>query len=305
MNTLQEALDSFLKVDRSLTTNRNYRRVLSRLCIDVGPARPVKLVTYADLLHYTAALRATVQPSSFSTYLLTIKSFFSWVAFNGYIPASPAANLIARTPPRDPMEARSIPLEHLAEMRRFAYPNPRNYALLLFLIASAARIGGANTLRLSRMNLKEGEASLLEKGDQYVTVFFDEETAAALQRWIAIRPKAVHDYVWTHKKQPQRLEVSGLTEIIHAVSLQACGVKYGPHRLRHLVAETLEAAGYSPYDVQYKLNHASARTTEAYYLLNKHPSVKNITRKLALGSLGSSEKNPPAAGKILYLDDCG
>lgn len=303
MSMLQEAIDQFLKVDRSSHTNRNYRRVLTKLGTAVGPQRRVGLVTYADLLDYTDKLRPTIAPSSFSVYLLVIKSFFSWAAHNGYVPLSPAANLIARTPPRDPMEERGIPPEHLAEMRRFAYPNPRNYAVLLFLTESAARVGGAATLRLSRLDLKECEASLLEKGRQYVTVFFGEETAAALRRWLQIRPAtAAHDYVWTHKARPDRLQVAGLTDIIQTISLRACGVKYGPHRLRHHVAETWEAAGCSPYDIQHKLNHASARTTQDHYLRNRNPAVKQLSRKLSATVLGS----PPdsANGKIIYLDDC-
>lgn len=303
MPMLQEAIGQFLKVDRSSHTNRQYRRVLTKLSAAIGPQRHVGLVTYADLLDYTANLRPTVQPSTFNTYMLVMKSFFSWVTRSGYVPISPAANLIARTPPRDPMEERGIPPEHLAEMRRFAYPNPRNYAVLLFLTESAARVGGAATLRLSRLDLKECEASLLEKGRQYVTVFFGEETADAIRRWLRVRPTAAHDYVWTHKKQSTRLEVPGLTDIIQTISLRACGVKYGPHRLRHHVAETWEAAGCSPYDIQHKLNHASARTTQDHYLRNHHPAVKQLSRKLSAVVLGS----PPDAsnGKIIYLDDCG
>ncbi len=263
MPTLVQAIETFLKVDRSAHTNRNYRRILSALAAAVGPDRDVRLVSYADILDYTSKRQPSLQPSSFSAYLLVYKSFFNWAAHNRLIDTAPTAHIFARTPPRDPMEQRSIPLQHLAEMRKHAYPNPRNYALLLFLIASAARIGGAATLRLSRLNLTEGEASLLEKGRQYVMVFFDEETAAALERWISVRPKVDHDYVWTRKVGGEQLLVPGLTEIIQSVSLKACGVKYGPHRLRHLAAEALEDAGYTPHDIQYKLNHASSRTTEA------------------------------------------
>lgn len=305
MPTLAEALDTFLKVDRSAHTNRNYRRILSALAASIGPHRDVRLVSYADMLDYTSKLQLTLQPSSFSAYLLVFKSFFNWAAHNRLIDVAPTAHIFARTPPRDPMEERSIPLEHLAEMRKYAYPNPRNYALLLFLIASAARVGGAATLRLSRMNMKEHEASLLEKGRQYVMVFFDDETADALRRWIAVRPTVTHDYVWTRKVGGERLLVPGLTEIIQTVSLKACGVKYGPHRLRHLAAEALEDAGYTPHDIQYKLNHASSRTTEEHYLNNRHPSIKQMTHKAALGSLGSSQQSKPADGKIIMLDDAG
>lgn len=305
MPSLAEALETFLKVDRSTHTNRNYRRILSALASSIGLHRDVRLVSYADMLDYTNKIQPTLQPSSFSAYLLVYKSFFNWAAHNRLIDLAPTAHIFARTPPRDPMEQRSVPLQHLAEMRKYAYPNPRNYALLLFLIASAARVGGAATLRLSRMNLEEGEASLLEKGRQYVMVFFDEETAEALHRWLAVRPAVAHDYVWTRKVGGEQLLVPGLTEIIQTVSLKACGVKYGPHRLRHLAAEAMEDAGYTPYDIQYKLNHANPRTTEDHYLQNRHPSVKQITRKMALGSLGSSQQPRPADGKIIMLDDAG
>lgn len=303
MPMLKEAIDSFLKVDRSACTNRNYRRVLIALAASIGPDRDITLVTYADLLDYTNRLRQGIQPNSFAAYVLVLKSLFSWAARCGLIPLSPATHLIARTPPRDPSEQRGIPLRHLEEMRRYAYPNPRNYALLLFLASTGARIGGVATLRLSRLDIADGCATLLEKGRRFVEVYFDDETGGALRRWLAVRPTVEHDFVWTRNGQHEPLQVAGLTDVIHAISKAACGVKYGPHRFRHLVAETLEAAGYSPYDIRYKLNHADPRTTEGFYLRNRHPAIKEMSRRISAVTLTSHEAAPP--DNIISLDDCG
>ncbi len=78
MPTLEQALATYLRVDRSPQTNLSYRRILTRMATAIGPARDICLITYADLVDYTAKLKPDLKQSTFVVYLRAIKTFFDW-----------------------------------------------------------------------------------------------------------------------------------------------------------------------------------------------------------------------------------
>jgi len=301
MPSLQEALETFLKVDRAPNTVQHYRRTLTRMTAAIGSDTDIRQVTLARLLLYTDDLVGAVQPASFFQYVLVIKAFFSWCHRAEYIDASPARNLVARKPPVDLNLDRAIPTAVVEQMVRVAYANPRDYALILFLADTGARIGGIATLQLKRLNLAEGHAVLLEKGRKFVDVFFWGATIAGMERWLAQRPQVDHDYVFTRNGRHNPLSVDGLSQIVRRVAQRACGTEYGPHSFRHRLAHDWEEAGESPYNIQHKLNHTSLRTTMDNYLRKRNQHVQEASRRLSLASIHPQ----PKPANLLYLDDVG
>lgn len=305
MPTLAEALDSFLKVDRADSTNERYRRILERFIARVGPDQEVQSITLSRLLDYNAWLRPAISQNSLAQYTLVLKSFFSWCDKADLIEKSPARKLHVRMPPRDPSVNRAIPRDHVERMCRYAYPNARDYAIIHFFAATGARVGGVASLQLARLNLAEGEADILEKGEQFVRVDFWGEAVTALGRWLDERPKNLpHDYVFTGNGQHRGLTIAGITEVVRRVSLRACGREYSPHSFRHYVSHTLEDAGEIDYNIQYKLYHKSIRTTKGVYLRNRNPNVKAMTRRNAHLTNPATE-TPIEPANIIYLDETG
>lgn len=305
MPTLEQALSTFLHIDRSPHTARNYRSTLLPLVAAIGPQRDLALVSYADLVDYIARLQDNLKPSSFAQYVQVIRTFFNWCVRHHYLASSPACGLFARKPPRDPALSRAIPADVLREMQRLAYARPRDSAILLFLADTGCRVGGIATLTLPRLNLDELSAYLLEKGSRFHQVFFGDETGAALRRWLAERPAVQHEYVFTGRcGRPLRRDA--FAAIVQRLSRRASGRTYGPHSIRHAVACAWAERGVLLTDTQRKLGHSDPRITlEAYYPQNDW-RVRDLSRQLALAALHDPdrvEQPPPRRPKIIHFRD--
>lgn len=307
MPSLQEALDSFLKVDRSKITNRNYASLLERMVAAVGPARNLKRITLLDLQDFVNPLKPDLSAASFHQYVVVIKAFFNWCCVQKWIKVSPAGSLIARRPSPDPTEIKAIPTELLNAMIDRCRYEPRNYALLLFLADTGARRGGAATLCLSRLYLDERRAVVMEKGQKMCWVYFGELTAAALAAWIAVRPKVDHDYVFTGNRKGSQLKPDSITSFVERLAKKCGDGPWGPHSLRHWQAESMVMAGAMPNDVQHKLNQAHVETTMRYYFPAHNRNVESMSSSVSLNRLTISQPATvqPSPGKIIRLDDAG
>lgn len=292
MPTLTEALNDFLKVDRAASTATNYRRILERMLHDMEGTLDLQAVTLSHLLTHTEKLAAGIQPSSLFAYVLVIKAFFSWCEEVDYLDRSPARKLRIRKPPVEVRDRGISPADCRAILDA-AHAYPRDYALVLFIGETGARIGAISRLMLSDLDLDNGRAYLTEKRRKPVWVSYGPAAAEALRQWLAVRPHVGHDSVWTTSPRPYKsMTVGGLTEVLRRISLRACGVEHSPHKWRHTVSERWEDAGVSTYDIAHKLNHAGDQVTRRHYLRNRNPNVHRLSNSLSLIAFGD-EKNVP------------
>lgn len=305
MPTLAEALDTYLKIDRSHATNKNYRSLLTRLVEAIGPARQVKRIAFDDLLDFTNLLKAELKPRSFRQYVVVIKTFFNWCVEHKYLKESPAAYITTRVPPPDASESKAIPTDLLEAMIERSRRNPRDHALILFLADTGGRRRAAESLRMSRLYLNEGRAQVIEKGDKPAQVYFGPQTAQALKRWLEKRPQTDHDYVFVGTGEHKPLPAASISSVIKRWAIRCGGRGYGPHAIRHWLAESWVEAGASPNDVQHKLNHARVETTIQNYFPHHNRNVEALSRQLSLSRLNIDDEPPPVARNIIPLDDCG
>lgn len=291
---LNAALDVFLKLDRSPQSNSQYRYTLNKLVTAIGPERRVDRVRYEDLVDYFAELRKTCKPITVASYIAICKAFFNWCVECGYCPASPA-RLLRQRNARRAERIRAIPADELQRMVDFARAtSPRNYALILFLVDTACRIGGAQSLLIARLDLAARTASLTEKGQRIVDVYFSEITADALRHWLTLRPAVAHPAVWTGPRPAHAtLTVRGLSDIIRRLAQQTGASRaWGPHSIRHSVAFAYQRSGVAPNITQRKLNHERVETTLRNYYPDGVDLVKEASRALPLSALGAAEPPP-------------
>lgn len=305
MTTLAEALDTYLKIDRSRITNRNYANLLTRLVDAIGPARDVKRISYGDLVDFTSTLKADISPRSFRQYVVIIKTFFKWCEDRHYLKESPAAGITTRVPAPPLDENRAIPTDLLNAMIERSRRSPRDHALLLFLADTGGRRRAAESLRISKLYLSEGRAQVIEKGEKHVMVYFGPQTALALSRWLEQRPVVKHDYVFTSTGQHDPLQADSISAVVKRWAIRCGGEGYGPHSIRHWLAESWVEAGASPNDVQHKLNHARVETTIQNYFPHHNRNVETLSRQLSLSRLRLDADQPEVATNIIPLDDCG
>lgn len=283
MPKLRNCLQTYLQIDRSAYTNRNYAACLNSMSRSIGPDRDIRRITFDDLADYTSQLREGVAQSTFHQYIRVIKTFFSWCVKTGHIKESPAVPLRARKPSRDPSRNRAIPAADLKRMLRVAQPNLRNYAIILFLADTGCRVGGLTSLTLDRLDVDKQTAVLQEKGGTWHRVYFGEEVADALREWMAIRPKVQHNYIWTGKGGG-RMKRESLSTMITRIAKKATGKVYGPHAIRHSVGHAL-ARRVPVTMTQQKLGHADPQITMEYYYPSDDESLKEISLRHSLAAL--------------------
>lgn len=295
MPTLHEALLTFLQVDRSPATNRQYHMVLSKLVTAVGPQRSISLIRYEDLVDYFARLRATgIEASTQFGYLSVTKAFFNWCVECAYIEASPAAKVKVRKSRKKAQRSPAVPPEELKAMVEVARAtSPRNHALLLFLIDTGCRVGGLVSLTLANLHLEDGWALLLEKGQKEHRALFGEQTAAALEKWLSRRPLVSHDYVWTGRRPASKpLTASGAGDVIRRLAAYAeCSQEWGPHAIRHATGEAYAKLGLPLTVVQAKLGHEDPSITARYYFPNDEAYLVATSRRYPLAALGIEEND--------------
>lgn len=290
---LKDLLDIYYKLDRSPFTTSSYEKVLTRFANEVGPGRRIGRITYADIVDYAAELRDSgIAQSSYVQYMRIIRTFFNWCLENRFVDISPAAGLVLRAAPLDPDENRAIPKDVLERMIYLASVDPRDHALLLFLADTGSRTGGVVNLRISKLNIEERNAVTLEKGDIYHKKFFGDITAEALKVWLAHRPEADHDFVFTRRGQPYAMTRAGVQAAVYRLSIRACGKKYGPHSIRHSVGHAYSELNLPAVVTQHKLGHLNLGTTFKNYYPRNAPSLPEISNVYQLPQLIKDEEDP-------------
>lgn len=292
MPSLQQALDTFLLIERRPQTNIQYRFILAAMARAIGPERDITLIRYEDLLDYQARLRQTRKLSTVGNYTAMMKVFFTWCVHRDYIAVSPALDLARTKPRRDPMRSRAVPSDELRRMVDYArVTDARNYALMLFLCDTGCRAGGLVSLTLQRLELVDGSALLEEKGGLYLRVIFGSETIEALTAWLKKRPVVNHDYVWTGRAPAYSpLGTHAVGSIIRALSIRTdASRRWSPHAIRHAVGHAWAKAGIPPHVTQQKLGHAHVSTTLNHYYPMYDPYVEVASRQLALATLRDDE----------------
>ena len=293
MPSLQTALHTYLLIDRAPTTNKQYYLVLTKLVSAIGPARDVGRVTHEDLLDYFADLRARLKPATITNYTAITKAFFAWCVKRSYIDRSPAAGLVCRKPQRDPSKRMDVPGDELALMVEFARTtSPRNHALMLFLVDTGCRVGGAASLQIKHLHLDTGLALIQEKGGRWVKVRFGGETASVLQRWLTVRPTADHDYIWTGKAPRYApLKPASISAVVASLARRVgASQPWRGHSVRHAVGHAYAHAGAPLTLTQRKLNHADPLITARYYYPDSDADLEVVSERLSLAPLRSAKR---------------
>lgn len=303
MPTLADALHTFLQVDRSPLTNKQYTCILTPLIAAIGPARDTLRVTYEDLADYFYPLIRDHQLklTTSRNYLLVIKVFFNWCAKRRYVEYSPAHDLKVRQGDDAPPSTRAVPPDELYAMVNLASFKTRDYAIMLFLADTGCRVSGIASLTLDNLHLDKHMAFIHEKGGRWQRVDFGSDTAEALGAWLEQRPEVEHDAVFTQtlgrggkpmKSNNFRYLVKRLAYLTEASKL------YTPHAIRHSVGHAWGDRGVPMAMLMRKLNQRDYRSTQRYNSSDT-VAVAQTSRELSLAAL---RERPPITGDPIPLD---
>lgn len=144
----------------------------------------------------------------------------------------------------------------------------RRLALLLFFLDTGARLGGICGLTRDRLDLDNGRALVVEKGENVRTVFFSDQTATAVRAWLQLRDDD-NPSVFAIKPFRARQMLDSLAETAGVDGI------HNPHAFRHTFAKMAILKGADLSMVQRFLGHSSVKVTSDFY---SHWNVAELAR---------------------------
>lgn len=278
---LKDALRLFLQVDRSESTRRTYRGILTRFTDDVGPGRALELVTPEDLDYWVFKMRQRDtkyadhpkrppehEPLSSATVykrIKTVKAFFNWCVKRGYLEVSPARFLTNKRPAKR-HEGKAATDAEVSEILGAAHYKPRDWAVVLLLVQSGCRAGDIASLRIENLDLENYRAIVDGKGGKRRIIVFGTETAVALRAWLDRRPDdAGHNHVFTSTRGHGPLTAQSVSQITRRLSdVAGLSRRLGAHSFRHFVAKKLWRSRVAPQVIKEYLGHSDITVTLEY-----------------------------------------
>ncbi len=214
-----------------------------------------KDIINADTSDVMAFLSSIEKKSTLNRKLAAINSFFDFCVKSRFLKEKPKLR-VAKIPKTLPkfMEYEEFK-KRVSLINRNDWIGKRDYAFLLFLYASGARVSEA-------LECKKGDIEGVwlkiryAKGEKERMVPLPESLISAINEYLKEAPKK-SDYLWVNYKGEKLSR-------IYAFKITKKYLGVSPHTLRHSFATSLILGGADLRVVQELLGHASINTTQIY-----------------------------------------
>jgi integrase/recombinase XerD len=266
---------NYLIVEKGLADNTivAYRTDLEKLRA-YSEARSIELrgLDKKVLLDFLQSLyRAGLDSRSISRILVSLRSFFQFLAFENILTENPCQQIEA------PKIWKSLPKVLSMEEVDLLLSQPdlskdigmRDKAMLEVLYATGLRVSELIALRLQDLSLQLGYLTCEGKGGKVRVVPLGRSALAALERYLKssrillLRSKS-SNIVFVNRRG-ERLTRQGFWKIIINYGKKArISTHLKPHLLRHSFATHLLQRGADLRSVQMMLGHADISTTQIY-----------------------------------------
>lgn len=273
---------SYLKIERGLSKNTidNYTFDIERLCAFLNEndiqisAVKIKEETLQQFIYEVSK---TVNPRSQARILSGLKSFFSYLIFEGYREDHPL-DLI-----ESPKTGRKLP-DTLAIQEIDALisaidlssnEGERNRAMLETLYGCGLRVSELVELKISDLFFEEGFIKVTGKGSKQRFVPIGELTQKYIETYrINVRihlniQKGYEDTLFLNRRGKQLTRAMIFTIIKDLAVKINLNKKISPHTFRHSFATHLLENGADLRSIQLMLGHESITTTEIYVHLDR------------------------------------
>ncbi len=241
-------------------------------------------LTTQKAVEYINILKARVALSSVHRHFAVLHNLFVWLG-------SPDIDLCQHNPfetiprvklPKHTVEALGQDdIKKLLDACKHSRNPKRDKALVLMLLDTCCRISEIAGIKLNDLDLKEGRALVIGKGNKQRAVFFGQRTKTAL--WCYIEAERVTplqsngDYLFlTDDGYPTNRD--NLRHIINRLSTIS-GVKAHPHLFRHSGAIERLRRGMDLETLRLFLGHSKMSTTQTYLTALTEEDVKDKAKK--------------------------
>jgi len=279
--------EMWLTVERGLAVNSlaAYRRDLRRYeqflrATGIDDPRSISEATVSEYVEYLGRRRvadgdAHLAPASIARGLVAVRSFHQFCAAEGLLDGDPSEQVGAPRVPQGIPKALDEP-EIDAILRSVAGTAPRaqrDRAILEVLYATGVRISELVGLDLADIDLDDGSARVVGKGDKERVVPMGRAARVELETYCADGRRALRspraarrdaDAVFLNARGG-RLTRQGCWQIVRRAGERVgLGPRLSPHVLRHSCATHMLDHGADIRVVQEILGHASVSTTQVY-----------------------------------------
>ncbi len=250
------------------------------------------------------ALTHNLTPEARHVKLVALRQVFRWgQAFRGWvdptmgIPGPKRRERVPRKFSRDQLR------RLFATCDRGTVQGRRDYAVLVFFLATGARRSEVASLTLRQLQLrnKVGAVRFAGKGSKERMVAFEGEAVTALRAWFAdldLLPKSEAEPVFvglSGKARHTALGVGGLHDILQRAARSA-GMKLGEgqalHRLRATFATALYDQTHDIERVRIAMGHDDINTTRGYLAISETQMRTRLSSDFLAGVTGSGRTMP-------------
>ena len=271
-NDTEEKLHIYLVVKKldglSIRTLKNYNQELLKFANYLR--KPLGSVTTMDLRMYLAQRCINLKPSTTNTQNYILKSFFSWLREEEYIPQNPMLKIKAT---KEPGRLRHALTVDEVEVLRQKCKNIREKALLEFTYSSGCRLSEIVDINKEDIDWHNKTLKVIGKGNKERVVCFNTKSKYLLKEYILSRADDKPALFVASKGPHSRLGGRSIEREIKNIAIRAdLGKSIYPHLLRHSIATHLLAAGMALHNVQALLGHSDPKTTQIY----AETSIENV-----------------------------
>lgn len=229
--------------------------------------KPIATITTIDLRMYLSERCKTLKQTSINTEISILKSFFSWLANEEYIPKNPAAKLKLTKQPKRLRKALS---DEEAEILRKSCNTVREKALIEMFISTGCRLSEVVNTNVTDINWENRSIRVIGKGDKERIVYFNTRTKIALKEYLSSRKDNNLSLFVSGKGKHERLGQRSIQREIKKIASRA-GIEKSiyPHLLRHTFATERLNSGMPLPVLQHIMGHDSPATTQIYAELSQ------------------------------------
>lgn len=271
---LRYFLDAKRIEGKSDKTVKRYEYILRRLLNDTGVPF-ARMTVYQIRNYYSTERERGIASSTLEGNRTIYRSFFGWLSREGLIKTNPMQNLTAIKQPKV-VRTPFSPVE--IEKLENAATEPRDRALLAFLLATGCRVSEVCGADRERIDWQQQRITVLGKGNKERVVLFDDVTAMYLKAYLDGRADA--DPALFTGRRHERLTTDGVRLMLKRLEKKSGVENVHPHRFRRTRATTLIDAGMQIQDVACLLGHEKLDTTMRYVYIDER-NVANSFRKYA------------------------
>ena len=146
----------------------------------------------------------------------------------------------------------------------------RDLALITLLLGTGIRVSECVGLDVEDIDFKNYGITVTRKGGNQMTVYFGQEVADALQKYLEVRkgitPLAGHEHALFYSIQNRRIGVQAVENLVKKYARQITTTKkITPHKLRSTYGTALYQETGDIYLVADVLGHKDVNTTKKHY----------------------------------------